>query len=974
VADVSRPDRRATEQTLSLNPTSSPSEPTGLLDPLGLLQGALAGRYTIERLLGRGGMATVYLARDLKHQRPVAIKVLRPELSDLLWRERFQREIEIAASLQHPHILPLHEFGTADRLLFYVMPYVEGESLRDRLDREKQLPLDEALQIAREIADALSYAHGHGVVHRDIKPENILLSGGHALVADFGIARAITAAGGEELTQSGIAVGTPAYMSPEQASGRDRIDGRSDLYALGCVVYEMLAGEPPFTGSTAQAIIARHMQERPPSLRVVRPTVSLAVQRVIERALAKVPADRYPTASQFVAALDAARSGRVERRRRVLQTVSAVAVVVAASALWRALIGPPPPLDTNKVVVFPLPEAPVESGLEGTGLAVAYVIESALEHTEPLRWIDGWSHLDPMQRSNPALLTAPAARRITRGRGARWYIAGAVVGRGDSATVMLRISDAIGDSVVGQVSATRPTPHVAQAGLDAVNKLLPYLLAPGRPIDLTALTERRPAAVTSWLQGESEYRNGNFDTALQFLRRAVREDSALAVAALRGAQAASWKSLLPEAERFADLALAHVNLLPARQGHFARGLAAYLKGQADSAVLWLTRALSTTADWTEAHMALGEVYHHLVPRAVGPLDSLAETAFRAAAADTGFAPPLFHLAEIAMRRRDFRSAERAVREFERFGSDSEERRQLALMLTCARDGREHVDWRSPASESPPAVLSAAKILSIAGAFPECAEDALRTLLATPTASAVHFGAFRALHGLLAAQGKSAAIVSLVDSLKAAGLWWATTVYLIDALAGTPGLDSKVDETLASLRGTFGRLYEDSLDGSRLLLLGAWYVRTRRLADAGRLYERLTRRAAKTSDPEVRLYADALAAHLVLAQGDSDAALAAFETLTPVAQRDLLVWGYAASLPLERLTRAALLLSRGRHQEGLDVASVFDHPTPIVYLPFLPASLALRYNASHALGRPDKGELYRDRLVALGRGDVLGPRN
>ncbi|HEU5261101.1 MAG TPA: serine/threonine-protein kinase, partial [Gemmatimonadales bacterium] len=236
-----------------ISSTSTPSEPRGLLDPLGLLRAALAGRYTIERTLGRGGMATVYLARDLRHQRAVAVKVLRPDLFDSSGRERFLREIEIAAGLQHPNILPLHDSGAADGLLYYVMPYVEGESLRDRLDRENQLPVDEALRIAREVAEALGYAHGHGIVHRDIKPANVLLSAGHALVMDFGIAHAISEAGGPQLTERGIAVGTPAYMSPEQASGREAVDARSDLYALGCVVYEMLAGEPPFTGRTAQA-------------------------------------------------------------------------------------------------------------------------------------------------------------------------------------------------------------------------------------------------------------------------------------------------------------------------------------------------------------------------------------------------------------------------------------------------------------------------------------------------------------------------------------------------------------------------------------------------------------------------------------------------------------------------------------------------------------------------------------------------
>src|SRR5213594_1022976 len=275
-------------------------------DLLAVLRDALADRYAVERELGRGGMATVFLAEDLKHRRPVAIKVLHPDLAAAVGADRFLREIQIAARLQHPHILPLYDSGAASGLLFYVMPYVEGESLRDRLDREKQLSLEETLRITAEVAGALAYAHSHGVVHRDIKPENIMLSGGSAVVADFGIARALSAAGeAHHITQTGTVIGTPAYMSPEQATGSVEIDARSDEYSLACVTYEMLVGEPPFTGSTAQAIIARHSLDSvsPPS--IVRAAIPDTVERAILRALAKVPADRYPTTALFAEALAA---------------------------------------------------------------------------------------------------------------------------------------------------------------------------------------------------------------------------------------------------------------------------------------------------------------------------------------------------------------------------------------------------------------------------------------------------------------------------------------------------------------------------------------------------------------------------------------------------------------------------------------------------------------------------------------------
>ncbi len=274
-----------------------------MTDPIDRFKAAIEDRYVVERELGRGGMAVVYLAQDGKHDRAVAIKVLRPELTSSIGGDRFLREIQIAAKLSHPHILTLIDSGKCEGFLYSVIPYVDGESLRDRLDREPRLPLDEALRIAREVGSALSYAHEQGVVHRDIKPANILLSAGVAVVTDFGIARAVTEAAADKLTDPGIAVGTPTYMSPEQASGEQELDARSDVYSLGCVLFEMLAGEPPYTGSNPQAILARKSTQPVPSLHLVRKSVPTSLERVVEKSLASEPGDRYPTAAEFVDAL-----------------------------------------------------------------------------------------------------------------------------------------------------------------------------------------------------------------------------------------------------------------------------------------------------------------------------------------------------------------------------------------------------------------------------------------------------------------------------------------------------------------------------------------------------------------------------------------------------------------------------------------------------------------------------------------------
>src|SRR5687768_1495434 len=277
------------------------------------LNTALAGRYALERELGHGGMATVYLAHDLKHDPPLALKVLHPQLAATLGPDRFLREIKLAARLQHPHILTVLDSGETAGRLWFTMPYVEGESLRDRLRRERQLPVEDALRIAREAAQALTYAHEHGIVHRDIKPENLLLTrDGNTLLADFGIARALSGgqagsgADGQEdarLTETGLAVGTPAYMSPEQAAGDKGLDARTDVYSLAAVLYEMLSGEPPYTGATAQQIIVKRFTDPVPSVRRVRPNVPETVDQAIQRALAPIPADRFASPAQFAQAL-----------------------------------------------------------------------------------------------------------------------------------------------------------------------------------------------------------------------------------------------------------------------------------------------------------------------------------------------------------------------------------------------------------------------------------------------------------------------------------------------------------------------------------------------------------------------------------------------------------------------------------------------------------------------------------------------
>src|SRR5205809_345259 len=355
-------------------PSHRPYVRASMTGPLAALLATLAQHYTIEREAGVGGMATVYVARDLKHDRHVALKVLKPELAALLGIERFLSEIRVTAHLQHPHILPLFESGQAGGLNYYVMPHVEGESLRQRLEREKQLPVDTPIEITRAVASALDYAHRHGVIHRDIKPENILFQDEQAVVADFGIALALSAAGGSRLTETGLSLGTPQYMSPEQATGDRALDPRSDIYSPASVLYEMLAGEPPHTGPTVQSVIAKVLTDRPQPLRTLRDAVPRHVEAAVLKALAKVPADRFQTAAEFVDALArpgwaVATPGHLCRLAGRDVAPWAVAGVATGLALWAWLRPRPEPL-ARPVARFTL-ALPLSAPLAEAGPTVA---------------------------------------------------------------------------------------------------------------------------------------------------------------------------------------------------------------------------------------------------------------------------------------------------------------------------------------------------------------------------------------------------------------------------------------------------------------------------------------------------------------------------------------------------------------------------------------------------------------------------
>jgi eukaryotic-like serine/threonine-protein kinase len=646
------------------------------------LQTALADRYQIVRQLGRGGMATVYLARDLRHDRLVALKVLHPELAANLGSERFLREIRTAARLQHPHILSVHDSGEAAGLLWFTMPYVDGETLRDRLQREHQLSVDEAVRIAHEAARALDYAHRHGVVHRDIKPENILLTNdGDTLVADFGIGRAVGAAATEErLTETGVVVGTPAYMSPEQASGEREIDGRADVYSLGVVLYEMLVAEPPFTGPTAQAIIARRFSESPRPIRPVRQTVPQELEQVVMRALARMPADRHSTAAAFAESLAAVRGAdRLAtttpergmtppeprsgvRKKWVAGLIGSSVAAVFLGTLVRSRGGPDTELDASLLAVAPFDVLDSKLGLWREGMVD--LLSRNLDGAGPLRTVSPtvvvrrWSG-----RADPE-----SAAELGRRTGAGLALYGSLLSAGrDSVRVRATLFDVRRQSTVEEWELTEVADRVDRLADSLTFRLLRGLgrTRPVSSVRFASFGSSSLPAVKAFLQGEQHLRRAEWDSALGYYERAIRLDSTFPLALRRASTALGWIRTgfdsLSTAYAFRAGAANHGlpprdSLLVASDSVLASLLQAGPMGiRADTSWgpmvqrLFATLQEATTRypDDPEAWHMLGDALDHFAPFAGRSTDELFRSFDRSIALDSAYAPSYLHPIETA---------------------------------------------------------------------------------------------------------------------------------------------------------------------------------------------------------------------------------------------------------------------------------------------------------------------------------------
>ncbi len=691
-------------------------------------------------------MATVYLARDLRHDRPVALKVLHPELAHALGPERFIREIRLAARLDHPHILSVHDSGETAGRLWFTMPYVEGESLRSRLAREPQLPLADALRITRAVADALGYAQQQGIIHRDVKPENILLQGERCVLADFGVARAVDAAG-ERLTETGFALGTPAYMSPEQAAADRHLDPRSDIYSLGCVVYEMLAGEPPFTGRTAQALIARRLTDPVPDLCTVR-DVPRQVERVIRQALARAPADRFPDAPAFARALEAAASAPRAAvsptvRRGLLAAAAVLLVALAGAGLW---LRTRPPAEAARdadllaVAPFEVLEPSLQVWREGMG----DVLSRTLDGAGPIRTVSP----SVVLRRWSGRADRTSAEELGRRTGAGLVLYGAVAPRGrDSVTLRAALLDRVGGMAKTDIEVSGEAARIDELA-DSLGIRALRVLSSSRAIGSvrrTSIGSTSLPALKAFLQGEQFYRRGQWDSALTRYDQAIAADSTFALALTQMDAVLGWYPPTSGAyrpqEEYRRRAILHNHGLPPRDSLLIVAdsfeLAAKDMTEPEEYARMKFRAVAAVEEVVRRYpedpktwYLLGEwrlVAHNAWPIAVPPAVSL-EAFARAITLDPGFGPAYEHMPALylALGRPD--EARRAAATYLALDSTAQYRSEIrlaALLLDSSATARAEAE-RMLDTASVHTVWGAAMNQNLVS-WPDTAETAIRLL-------------------------------------------------------------------------------------------------------------------------------------------------------------------------------------------------------------------------------------------------------
>ncbi len=750
---------------------------------LARLTAALAGHYAVEALAGEGGMATVYRATDLKHHRPVAIKVLRPELAATVGSDRFLQEIELSARLQHPHIIPLYDSGDADGQLYYVMPFIDGESLRARLNRDGKLPFEEAVALTREIASALGYAHAQGIVHRDIKPENIMLSAGHAVVADFGIARALRVAAEQQnnMTGLGFAIGTPAYMSPEQATASE-VDGRSDQYSLAAMFYEMVTGVQPFSGPTSQAVLTQVLTGPRPRLSKVNREAPTEADAPVQRALASDPTKRFPTVLEFGAALEHAAgggTGAVAERRRLKRLAIGLPVVVAlAAAAWIAF-GPKRagPVIKGAESIAVLPFSTSGAGVELMGEGMVDLLSTNLNSVGGIRAADPRMVLARWKKAGgTGGADLETALRVASEVKATAAVLGSIVATGGRVRVSADLYAQDGKSL-----AHAQIDGAADSVLSLVDSLSLYLVRdiwrsrePVPSIRVSGLTTGSLAAMREYLVGEQFYRHSEWDSAAAAFDRAVQQDSTFALAQYRLAMAIGWKGGYnqPRARAATAAALRFSSRLQPRERSLITAYNLFSQGKL-AAIDTMQRYVAAWPDDIEGWNLLGETQYHT--RQITGLDdaTLMRPFDRVLALDSSLSPVAIHPIELTLSARDERGYQRYMAVMRKFGDPG-----LAAMYAAAGP----LTFRNVLADSATAAKLASHGDLMVSVFtgsqdgphttPDSVMDAITVFVKTMAAgnsSPQAIAQYTALRGMtLAGLGEFGAARRLVDSLGPGG--------------------------------------------------------------------------------------------------------------------------------------------------------------------------------------------------------------
>ena len=898
------------------------------------LQAALGDAYRLERELARGGMSRLFLATEASLNRQVVVKVLPPDITSQVSTERFRQEIEVAAHLQHPNILPVLTAGTRDNLLYYVIPFVPGESLRHRLTREGRLPVSDALRILHEVADALAYAHAEGVIHRDIKPENILLEGSHAVLTDFGVARALgESRSGGRITDTGLSVGTPGYMAPEQAAGDRQVDGRADVYALAVVGYEMLAGWPPFEGSSAQALLAAHLTATPRPLLDLRPDAPPAAANAIARALAKDPNARLRTAAEFRDLLAPAHTvqGRRASRRLLGGIAAALLMTLGGGAALLTRRDVTPTLDPNLLAVAPFDV--LGSGLSLWREGLVDLLSRNLDGAGPIRTVSPsvvvgrWSG-----RADPT-----SAATLGRRSGAGLAVFGSLIGvGGDSFRIDAAILDVDRARVLGEVRLRGHTRHMDELADSLAVGLLREL---SRTKDIAAvrtagLKASSLPALKAFLEGEQWYRRGSWDSAQGAYRRALALDSMLVPALRHLGLSISWR------------AIGNNDFLPylLRAGQLNRGLSRRdsLLVAADSlhAAMWdavtlppatrrklSARMFQTLAEGTrlypedpEIWYALGEARMHFGPDIQATKTEVLEAFDRSIALDPSFSPAYAHATQLGLNLHGLPGWNRYARPYLALGPSDTYADHIRLLDAIFSDSTpEH--WRKNDSlirATRPDGLLAALFSSLQ--YHDSAETAIRLARALVTAPGESRGAAGdplarrlALAAALGYRGH------LKESLEVLGeeeriTWiasWPAEMAMV-APASAESIEARFQRWLRRgplwppAEGVFG-----GPPGPLLFALPWWAGRgdTASLATFSRRADSAQRVSTPPMRKEIEQYGvQSAAAYLILARGDTAAALRRFQALP----HDV-VWG-----ALDRVTEGRILAKLGRTQDALNL--------------------------------------------------------